>query len=755
MLAGVRVLEFGQYIAGPLTGMLLADLGADVIKVEAPGGDPFRFSPSYETYNRNKRILRLDLRSEAGRREAQRLAAGADVVIEGSRGGLLEAAGVKARAEVITCALPGFAPEMGLSEGAGWDQVMGAGLGLYRPADGKAPGSPPAYSALPFASTFAGLLAANSIVAALLARLRSGLGQSIEVPVHSAMFYGIGFNLLRTNWEGGETPARPDVPNPMVGLYECSDGRWIQLHASLDHFIEAFIAELSLEEWRDEGMFEGLRLRQDAARATELQRRLRGLFATAASADWEARLSAAGMSCTTCLRVEEWLDHPHARESGLVVELPTRFGLMKQPGRLVQAASLAAMPLRAARRASDDPNWGPSARAAPGAGETITSALEGVKVLDLCMVLAGPTAGRVLAEFGADVIKVDRLEPTTSEAFWLDANRGKRSLLVDLKSTQGQEIFWKLAADADVIVENMRAGVADRLGVGYSEASKRVPGVVYASLNCYGYEGPFAERPGWEHLAQAVTGMQVRYGGREGQPRLAPYAVNDYGTGLAASLGVLAALYQRQLTGKGERVTTALAATAGLLQAPYMFDFPGYERREVEGPEARGLSSWSRLYEAADGWAYLHCPDNAIPHLLKRPEFRAIAALLSRGETCEVESAVSKEMAVVLKTGTVQQWVDALACDGVWLMKVTNSWDLFEDPKLREAGLIVTTDNEEYGSVEHVGIPHRLSRTPARNGRPTPTPGADTAAVLKGIGYKRREINAMKMAGIVRMSAFD
>ena len=152
---------------------------------------------------------------------------------------------------------------------------------------------------------------------------------------------------------------------------------------------------------------------------------------------------------------------------------------------------------------------------------TMRSALEGVRVLDLCIILAGPTCGRTLAEFGADVIKIDNPARGGFVQSHNDVNRGKRSILLDLKSDEGATFSGSLVDTADVVAQNYRAGKLEKLGLGYEEVRKRKPDIIYASLNAYGHLGPWATRPGHEQFAQATTGMQRRFGG-DGQPRYNP-----------------------------------------------------------------------------------------------------------------------------------------------------------------------------------------------------------------------------------------
>ena len=229
-----------------------------------------------------------------------------------------------------------------------------------------------------------------------------------------------------------------------------------------------------------------------------------------------------------------------------------------------------------------------------------------MKVVDLCIVLAGPTCGRTLAEFGADVIKIDSPHVKTVLRH-NDINRGKRSVLIDLKTKEGLEIFWKLVDQADVVLQNFRGGVAERLGIDYERVRARRPDIVFGSMNTFGHVGPYASRPGHEQIGQAVSGMQVRYG--SAKPATAPFAANDYGTGLMACYAVALALLHRRRTGEGQFVDSALAYTATMLQSALLQDYEGKQWNEPHGQEATGSGPLNRLYQASDGWLFLAARD--------------------------------------------------------------------------------------------------------------------------------------------------
>src|SRR2546429_386946 len=238
----------------------------------------------------------------------------------------------------------------------------------------------------------------------------------------------------------------------------------------------------------------------------------------------------------------------------------------------------------------------------------MSSVLDGVWVIDFGQSIAGPLTAMLLADQGADVIRVDPpggpIWDTPANASHNDVNRGKRSLLLDLKSTEGREVVWRRLASADVVAQNYRAGKLARLGLSYEAVRQRKPDIIYASLNAFGHVGPWAERPGHEQFAQAATGMQCRFGG-DGPPLLQPNPINDYGTGFMGAYAVALALLQRQRTGEGQHVDTALAYTAMFHQSPIMQVYAGERWGEPSGPDRLGPAPLHRAYRARDGWFFI------------------------------------------------------------------------------------------------------------------------------------------------------
>ena len=768
-LRGLKVVDFGHYIAGPLLGMLLSDQGAEVIKAERPGGDPARKELAFATWNRGKRSIVLDLKTDAGRETAGKLAQECDVLIENFRPGVAERLGIgynelsTANPGLVYCSLPGFGEHHPNRQEPGWEPLIGASTGLYPHAEGS---EEPLYSPLPIASTFAAIVGAVAVTMALCARDRSGQGQRIEVPLYDAMFTAMGRHLVKFH-----DLADPDPRNqprlPMQRQYQCADGRWVQNHGNYQRFVHQFLEAAGNPEWGAEAVADfGKPL--DVETADMWLQRFEETFRQKTALEWQEAISAAGGACTVCKTVEEWLEHPHPLEARMVVEVEdATLGRMKQPGVQVRLRGTpGAIQGRAPRLGEHTeailagleptaPSAAPArAKSASESDHAITSALQGVKVLDLCIVLAGPTCGRTLAEYGADVIKIDDPARPYDPSGSLDVNRGKRSILLDLKQEAGRQVFFDLLETADVVVENYRKGSLAKLGLDYHSLKQRKPNLVYASLNAYGYDGPWSERPGWEQLAQATSGMQVRRGGRDDAPMLMPYPVNDYGTGMMGAYAVALALHERNRTGRGQSVDSGLALTAGLLQSPYFLDFDGHQRNEPEGRGLRGISALSRLYKASDGWFYLHCPDELsqerffqieeLVHLSGHPE----SAAIKNGEPVQ-DGALAQGLAEVFREKPRSHWMACISGAGIGIAENMGISDFRNAGHVRDAGLIVTREHGNQGRADHLGSTAHLSATPMRFGRPTPALGADADEILAEAGRSPEEIASLKAAGVV------
>ena len=664
VLEGVRVIDFGQYIAGPLAGMLLADQGADVIRVDPPGG-PMWDTPANATWNRGKRSIILNLKQPDDLAIATQLVESADVVIENFRPGVMDRLGIGPQAalrlnpRLIYCSLPGFASDDPRAQVRAFEGVVGAATATYRPHD---PGADqPVYTAIPISSNYAAFQGVVSIVIALFARRRDGVGQRIEVPLFDATFPSIGARAMHVH-----DPAHV-VPTPRgiwSGGFECADGRWVQFGGSGNQNFREFVVAAGITDWDQEGITDIERIMRDPELFAKHLPRARALFKTRTAQEWEDLVARAGSECAVCRTSPEWFEHPHALGSQMVLEIEDpQYGKMLQPGINVRLSRTPG----AVRRPAPKPDQhrteilaeieaGPPHSSTPVLEATMRAALQGVRVLDLCIILAGPTLGRTLGEFGADVIKIDNPMRGGFVSSHNDVNRGKRSILLDLKSDAGRDIFWRLLEGADVVAQNYRAGKLEKLGLSYEEVRRHKPDIVYASLNAFGHLGPWAGRPGHEQFAQAATGMQRRFGG-DGQPTIQPNPINDYGTGFMGAYAVALALLHRQRTGEGQHVDTALAYTAMIHQSPFMQLYDGKRWDEPSGQDRLGSGPLHRAYQARDGWFFIGARPDEVPRLAAVEGLSDLTSL--RGE------ALEQALAQRFHADTVDTWVARLSNAGI------------------------------------------------------------------------------------------
>jgi crotonobetainyl-CoA:carnitine CoA-transferase CaiB-like acyl-CoA transferase len=746
-LAGLRVIDFSQFIAGPLAALQFADLGADVIRVDHPWGPRWHDSVN-AVLQRGKRSIALDLKTPGDRRLGRQLIDTADVVIESWRPGVAERLGVGSgealdrNPRLVYCSIPGFGRSDPRARVPGWEGVVTAAAGLFPQREGGEPGEP-RFTALPMASSFAAIQACHAIMAALIERERSGRGQHVEVALFDAAFELLGGGAQIV----GDTPPPPQggpAPDtmPQIGHYRCQDGRWVQLcliqPRHLDWFVRTFLPERVADGWADPG-----RLIADADARAAMREELRTLLAGRPALEWERLINESSGSPTgLCQTTADWLIRDeHARDSRAVIAADgdPEFGATVQAGHPI---GLSVTQPRAAgpRRPLDADRAGILAdlndRLAdrppvpgPVADGPSRMPLDGVRVVDISQVLAGPTAARILADYGAQVVKIN--SPQDRQHFQhLYTNTGKRSILLDLKQPEGMDVFWRLIDDADVLVENFTRGVAERMGIGEDDVRARRPGIIYSRVSAFGHTGYRGGYRGREELGQAITGLQMRWFGAE-QPRMVFYALNDYGAGNWSAFATLVALYHRARGGSGQATHASLAHTATFHQIPFMLWYEGRTWDEPSGADARGWGALDRIYRAADRWFYLAADDS-----------RGRSAVLAVTGLDDADPGNPEHAAAVLEEAFLAQpadyWVRELTTRGAGAALVLNQDEAMDAEVARARGLSLRRTLPGGEPIRTVGPARRLSRTPVLPSAVPGPPGADAAAILDSIGLAGR-----------------
>lgn len=393
-------------------------------------------------------------------------------------------------------------------------------------------------------------------------------------------------------------------------------------------------------------------------------------------------------------------------------------------------------------------------------------ALSGMVVVDLTQVLAGPYCTQVLGDFGADVIKVElpgggdqsrsTMGPQLSgadRAGFLAVNRNKRSITVDLKTTVGREIMYRLIDRADVLVENFRPGVADRLGIGYDEVHAANPRLVYASLSGFGQSGPDSARPGYDLIAQAMTGIMSITGEPDGRPVKCGLPICDLSTGLFAVIGIMIAYTARQRTGEGQHVETSLYDAGVGLSLWEATEY--WARGTVPAPlgSAHRMTAPYQALKTSDGyltvagnnhrsWTAL-CTTLGRADLIDDARFATNDDRMARlGElVAELESALSKR--------TTAEWERLLIAAGVACAPIRRYDEVLSDAHTAARGLVVEMKHPVEGRIHGLATPVTLHGTPATVSGAAPLLGADTGTVLAWLGYTADAIRRFRDEAIV------
>ncbi len=375
--------------------------------------------------------------------------------------------------------------------------------------------------------------------------------------------------------------------------------------------------------------------------------------------------------------------------------------------------------------------------------------LEGIRVVDLTSYIAGSYAAMMLADLGASVVKVESLEGDSFRELpgFFGWNRGKRSLALNLKTPEGREIVARLARGGDVVMENWRPGVADRLGVGHAHLSPLNPRLIYCSVTAFGSTGPYADRPGFDPILQALGGLMTLQG-FGGPPRYLRTAPTDYYTAALATQAILAALFVRERTGRGQRIETSLLRGVMALQSGIAIDYPGKPSLIRENPTYR-------LYQAGDGeWFFLACGNQSfwvklctalgMEEFADDPRFGSWVLRLQNNEALLpiIEKRFGEK--------TRAQWLEILAAHDIPAGPVKTVQEFMDDPAVRHHDMVHEYEHPEVGRLRVMGQPLVFADTPTRDPGPPPTLGQHTDEVLNEAGYGAATINELRTKKVVR-----
>lgn len=392
--------------------------------------------------------------------------------------------------------------------------------------------------------------------------------------------------------------------------------------------------------------------------------------------------------------------------------------------------------------------------------------LEGVTVLDLTRVLAGPYCSMILANLGAEIIKVER--PGTGDdsrsfgpfknkesAYFVSLNRGKKSIVINLKKQEGVALLKELVKKCDVVLENFRPGTMEKLGLSYEELSRVNPGIIYGAVSGFGHTGPYSRRPAYDMIAQSLGGIMSITGEPGRPPVRVGTSIGDIVGGMFLSIGVISALYERTVTGKGQKVDVAMldGQIAILENAIARYSVTG----EVPGPLGSRHPSITpfEAFKTRDSWVVIACGNQAIwerfckaagrEELLEVPEFSSIE---KRTINYNKLKPILDEL---IMQKTTSEWLEILEKNGVPASPINTIDKLFDDPQVKERNMIVKIDQPGIGEMHVAGNPIKMSSQEGEIPEaPAPGLGQHTGEILRGfLGYTEEKITALREKGII------
>ena len=797
---GITVLDFTSGRAGGVATMVMSDFGAEVIKVEPPGGEKFRDSPGAIQWNRGKKSVVLDLKTEDGRENARQLARQADVVVENFRPGVAGRLGIDydslrdGHPGLVYATLTGFGSEGPYAGYKGYDGVVAAKSGRMMMFSGQNPREGPNYVVVQGVCHSAATALIRGITSALYLREKTGRGQRVETSMLKAVT-----TYDHVSWVHGQMienlpdTCPPDArvgigrPNPTGYLpARTKDGRWIQLGNVVERLFRSMMHWLDMDFIYEDPRFKTAPF-LDPEAVEALERIMLEKVQQKTLDEWmDIFLGEAGnVAADPYLTSEQALEHPQILHNGNVQDLEVPgVGQTRQLGPMVNMAgtpartqgpapALGQHTAEALGRLGNDAGRDPNGARGP----MPKHALEGITLLYLGTVINGPLGCALVAELGARVIRIEAPGGDWGrQGMPMTVHRtmaGAEDICLDLKTPEGQEIMGKLAARADLLLHSMRPGAPERTGIGFEQLARINPNLVYLYAGGYGSTGPYSHRPSMAPIAGAVSGGGVAQMGRDSFPpaeqvmslddiaavarqlKRANDGTSDHNTGMVNAVGLLLGLYARERTGKAQYVESTMIAANAYANIDDFHWHEGKQPRPLPDGDGYGLHALYRLYRAKGGWVFLACPFEEEWVALCRTIGRADLLDDARFATAEArrdnDDALADTLAGVFAGEEPLHWEKLLTAADVACVKAEDRGMYFffnEDPHVRETGMLTQVEAPRFGEFWRYSPVVDFSETSGRAG-PGPLKGQHTRPILRELGYSDEQIHDFKERKVV------
>jgi len=768
-LESINVVEFGSNLGAEYAAWVLAEQGARTIKVEPRDGSPRRGFPHFHVLNRSKQALFFNLDEDSER--VGELIRWADVVVTGFTPGALKRLGLdydsirRLNSRAISVNVPPLGGHGQLADFDANDDLVAAYAGIT--------GSQWARSANPVALVFpaagysAGVMAATAAISALFARGNGSPGEAAEVSLLAGAFSLQTGGIIRhekmtTLYHG---PQDPLGPIPCYRLFQAGDGRYLFAACGNSTFWGKFTLALERPDLVADPRFESAPWGIPGQHWQALKDIIEPIIRTRPRAEWLKILRENDVPCAPVMTRQEFIEWEQTRALGMrqeirdpalgnTVQLGLPFFLGDTPGTIAGPAP-ARGDDRVARRWLADAKPRTASSNAAASKPSSRGPLDGIVVLDFASYIAGSYGPMILAQLGANVIKIESLEGDSFRHFgfgFLGWNQGKRGLSLDLATDPGREIIEGLVRKADVVVENLRPGRMRRFGFDYERLSALNPRIIFMSVNAFGNHGPEHDRPGFDPLLQSYSGVMAAQGGPHGHPVYLTCAICDYGAAMISALGCVTALYARERTGRGQFCETSLLQAAMALQAGEFIFYPGRPDLENGNAENRGRSALSRAYKSnSDEWLFISLNDPSHWSSLRRvfPHLPALdwPAAANEPNDGSLAATLEAEFGSRERAATLTQLADAK----IPAVPVNHFNDLFDDPQVAATGLIAELQHSQWGKVWQTGSLIKFASRANRIERAAPLLGEHTDEVLREyLGYDAAKIASLRSEKIIK-----